>query len=73
MPMKHKLTPAAKRLIEAFSDAAQSWGYQESEGSGEEADRAERKFNESKQALVEYIAKLQQRKRAKKKALFLTV
>jgi hypothetical protein len=49
------------KLLEAFDEAAQVWGYQSDQGVGSAVKRAEKHYNACKAALVAYLRRIERR------------
>lgn len=66
MPKKSttpEISPISSKLIEDFSQAAQSWGWEADQGNGSGVDAAEKEFNRSKASLTDRIRFLEGRVR----------
>lgn len=56
------LSGAARKRIREFDDAAQIWGWQSDQGTGEAVTRAEAEYNKAKRRLELFVARLERTK-----------
>jgi len=61
-----KISKRALQLIDYLDEAAQYQGWQKYQGTGTEVDKAEASWRESRQELIDYVAKLQLKLRNEK-------
>lgn len=59
MPPPDAISADARKLVEHFDECAQSWGWQSDQGYGSSVEMSEKNYETAKQALIDYIAKLE--------------